>query len=101
MTQPDPFVVAIDGPSGSGKGSLALRLARDSALVPNLVETEHFEALRRHFDEPQIVELVAVCALFGFLNRWNDSMSTELEAVPRAFADRHLRATTWEVGKHG
>lgn len=78
----------------------ALRLARDSALVPNLVEADHFEALRRHFDEPQIVELVAVCALFGFLNRWNDTMSTELEAVPRAFAEQHLTASGWEVGKH-
>lgn len=79
----------------------ALRLARDSALVPNPVEAEHFEALRRHFDEPQIVELVAVCALFGFLNRWNDTMSTELEDVPRAFAEQHLGASGWRVGKHG
>jgi uncharacterized peroxidase-related enzyme len=78
----------------------ALRLARDSALVPNLVEAEHFAALRRHFDEPQIVELVAVCALFGFLNRWNDTLSTELEGVPRAFAERHLGASGWQVGKH-
>lgn len=78
----------------------ALRLARDAALQPNLVEAEHFAALRRHFDEPQIVELVAVCALFGFLNRWNDTMSTELEGVPRAFAEQHLSATGWEVGKH-
>lgn len=79
----------------------ALRLARDSALVPNLVEATHFEALRRHFDEPQIVELVAVCALFGFLNRWNDTMSTTLESVPRSFAEQHLEASGWEVGKHG
>ena len=79
----------------------ALRLARDSALLPNLVEAEHFERLRRHFDEPQIVELVAVCALFGFLNRWNDTMSTELESIPRSFAAKHLDAAGWEVGKHG
>jgi uncharacterized peroxidase-related enzyme len=79
----------------------ALRLARDSALVPNLVRAEHFAALRRHFTEPQIVELVAVCALFGFLNRWNDTMSTELEGIPRSFAAQHLGAAEWEVGKHG
>ena len=78
----------------------ALRLAQDSALQPNLVEAGHFESLRRHFEEAQIVELVAVCALFGFLNRWNDTMSTELEAVPRAFAERHLGDSGWEVGKH-
>jgi uncharacterized peroxidase-related enzyme len=79
----------------------ALRLARDSALVPNLVTAEHFDALRRHFTEPQTVELVAVCALFGFLNRWNDTMSTELEAIPRSFAAQHLDVAGWEVGKHG
>ena len=78
----------------------ALRLARDSALQPNLVTAEHFAELRRHFDEPQIVELVAVSALFGFLNRWNDTMATELEAVPRAFAQQHLAPAGWEVGKH-
>lgn len=87
-------------PTFSDAERAALRLARDSALIPNLVGAEHFEALRRHFDEPQIVELVAVCALFGFLNRWNDTMSTELETVPRAFATVHLRAAGWEVGKH-
>ncbi len=78
----------------------ALRLARDSALLPNLVEAEHFEELRKHFEEPQIVELVAVCALFGFLNRWNDTMSTELESRPRAFAEQHLGDAGWDVGKH-
>ena len=78
----------------------ALRLARDSALVPNRVEAGHFEELRKHFDEAQIVELVAVCALFGFLNRWNDTMSTELEQIPHAFAEEHLPNAGWEVGKH-
>jgi uncharacterized peroxidase-related enzyme len=87
-------------PAFSDAERAALRLAQDAALVPNRVGAEHFERLRRHFDEPQIVELVAVCALFGFLNRWNDTLSTELEAVPRAFAERHLEASGWEVGKH-
>ncbi len=87
-------------PTFSDAERAALRLARDSALTPNLVDAEHFEALRRHFDEPQIVELVAVCALFGFLNRWNDTMSTELESIPRSFAAKHLDAAGWQVGKH-
>ncbi len=87
-------------PSFSERERAALRLARDAALVPNLVTAEHFEALRRHFDEAQIVELVAVCALFGFLNRWNDTMSTELESTPRAFAAEHLAGAGWTVDKH-
>jgi uncharacterized peroxidase-related enzyme len=87
-------------PAFSDAERAALRLARDSALQPNLVEAGHFAALRRHFDEPQIVELVAVSALFGFLNRWNDTMATELEEVPRGFAEQHLKRAGWEVGKH-
>ena len=87
-------------PGFSDAERAALRLARDSALQPNLVTGEHFAALRRHFDEPQIVELVAVSALFGFLNRWNDTMATELEEVPRAFAQQHLSRAGWDAGKH-
>jgi len=87
-------------PGFSDRERAALRLARDAALLPNLVTAEHFEALRRHFDEAQIVELVAVCALFGFLNRWNDTMSTELESTPRAFAAQHLAGAGWSVDKH-
>ena len=79
----------------------ALRLARDAAQVPNEASAEHFEELRRHFDESEIVELVAVIALFGFLNRWNDTMATELEDAPEAFAERVLGGRGWSVGKHG
>jgi uncharacterized peroxidase-related enzyme len=78
----------------------ALRLARDAALTPNAATREHFEALRRHYTERQIVDLVAIVSLFGFLNRWNDTMATELEDVPAAFGARVLSARGWEVGKH-
>ena len=81
----------------------ALRLARDASQVPNAVEDSHFEALREHFSEEEIVELMAVVSLFGFLNRWNDSMATPLEAEPLAFAERHLGGSGgrgWSAGKH-
>jgi uncharacterized peroxidase-related enzyme len=77
----------------------ALRFARDASLVPNAVTPAHFEELRRHWDDGQIVELLSVVALFGFLNRWNDTMATDLEAIPAAFAGQTLGAT-WEPGKH-
>jgi len=78
----------------------ALRLARDSALVPNLVTAEHFAALRAHFSEEQVVEIVAVCSLFGWLNRWNDTMATELESSPLASAKQTLDRSGWQTGKH-
>jgi hypothetical protein len=39
--------------------------------------------------------------MFGFLNRWNDTMATELEASPVAFAEQALAAIDWARGKHG
>ena len=77
----------------------ALRFARDASFVPNEVTPAHFEELRRHWDDGEIVEMLAVIGLFGFLNRWNDSMATDLEDIPMAFAaDRY--GDRWEPGKH-
>jgi len=38
----------------------ALRFARDASLVPNEVTPEHFRALRLHWDDGEIVEMLAV-----------------------------------------
>ena len=54
-----------------------------------------------HFDEGQVVEIVATIALFGYLNRWNDTMATELETLPAEVAQTTLGDTfDWEIGKH-
>ena len=79
----------------------ALRMARDAALVPNKTTPDHFRALGEHYTGEQIVSLVAVISLFGFLNRWNDTMATELEDEPRSFAEQTLVGIGWQVGKHG
>jgi len=79
----------------------ALRLARDASIVPSAVEDGHFEALREHFDDQQIVELVAQISLFGWLNRWNDTLATTLEAGPLSFGQSHLAPHGWAAGAHG
>ena len=79
----------------------ALRLAFHAALVPNEAGAEHFDELKKHFDEGQIVELVATIALFGYLNRWNDTMATTLETRAVEVADRAIGAVGWTAGKHG
>jgi uncharacterized peroxidase-related enzyme len=77
-----------------------LRIARDAACVPNRTTDAQFEALASFYDEQEIVEIVAVISMFGFLNRWNDTMATELEAGPLAFAKRQLGPAGWEPGRH-
>ena len=79
----------------------ALRLAMKASISPNQAAQEDFDELSKHFDEGQIVELVASVALFGYLNRWNDSMATELEEPPAKVARNTIGASGWQPGKHG
>jgi uncharacterized peroxidase-related enzyme len=78
----------------------ALSFAQAAAQVPNVVTDADFAELRRHFTELQIVEIMSVVAMFGYLNRWNDSMATTLEEEPIAFAERAIADTGWSAGKH-
>ena len=79
----------------------ALRLAYKGALVPNEASAEDFAEVYRYFSEAEVVEIVASLALFGFLNRWNDTMATELEGLPADVAAETLgQSFGWEPGKH-
>jgi hypothetical protein len=46
------------------------------------------------------VDIVAVISVFGFLNRFNDTMATKLEASPIEAGKRFLAKKGWSVGKH-
>ena len=79
---------------------VALDFALAAASQPNDVTDELFSKLLKHWDEGQVIELMGVISLFGFFNRWNDSMATPLEAEPTDIAERHLRRGGWEPAKH-
>ena len=79
----------------------ALRLALHGGAVPNCVSDDDIEDARKYFTDDQIAALVAMIAMFGFLNRWNDTLATELEDPPREVGERILAGRGWEVGKHG
>ncbi|MGD1935754.1 MAG: carboxymuconolactone decarboxylase family protein [Candidatus Phaeomarinobacter sp.] len=78
----------------------ALRVAQAAGQVPNAVTGDDMATLRQHFSDEQIVDLVAVISLFGFLNRWNDTFATPLEADPIKHAKTHMADHGWDVGKH-
>ena len=78
----------------------ALRVAVYAGMVPNAVEPQQMAALSEHFSAREITEVVAVIALFGFLNRWNDTMATTLESSPKRFAAEKLAARGWTAGRH-
>ncbi|MEM7765491.1 MAG: carboxymuconolactone decarboxylase family protein [Pseudomonadota bacterium] len=68
----------------------ALRLATAAGSVPNETTDTHFSALREHFSERAIMELMGVISLFGLLNRWNQTLATTLEEKPAAFVSRYV-----------
>ncbi|WP_417227861.1 carboxymuconolactone decarboxylase family protein [Amphritea sp.] len=78
----------------------AITIGIKGGTLPNEVSSEDFDALKKYFDESQIVEIVATVALFGYLNRWNDTMATELEELPTQVTERAVGHKGWDAGKH-
>lgn len=78
----------------------AISLALKAGKVPNEASQVDFDELKKHYNDEQIVEIVASIALFGYLNRWNDTMATALEPLAVEVAERAIGGMGWEVGKH-
>ena len=78
----------------------ALEFSLASSTIPNSVDDRIAENLRLHWNDGEIVEILGVIALFGYLNRWNDSMGTELEKEAIESGEKHLKQRDWTAGKH-
>ena len=72
-----------------------LDLSFASGKTPNASNKEHFEELKKYFSDGQIIDIVSVISLFGFLNRWNDTFGTRLEDIPRDFVEEKLEPLGW------
>ena len=79
----------------------ALNFAMLAGHSPSAVQDDDFLRLKKFYNDVEIVEIMGVIGLFGFLNRWNDSLATRLEGAPKSYADQHLDPGKWSVGKHG
>jgi len=79
---------------------VALEYALAAGSVPNGVTEELMGRMNQFWSEDQIVEILGAVCLYGFLNRWNDSMATELEDAPTAMGKRVLTQGGWDGGKH-
>jgi uncharacterized peroxidase-related enzyme len=78
----------------------AFAFAQAASSVPNAVDEKVAADLKAHWSDDEIVEILGVIALFGYLNRWNDSMATSIEAGAVESGDKHLAARGWSPGKH-
>ena len=78
----------------------ALDFSIAASSIPNSVDDEISTNLRRYWDDGEIVEILGVISLFGYLNRWNDSMGTEMEDGAVKTGEKYLTQKGWSVGKH-
>ena len=87
-------------PAFSDAERAALDFAVAASTVPNAVDEAIAENLRQHWNDGEIVEILGVISLFGYLNRWNGSMGTRLEGGGLKAGEKHLAPTGWTPGKH-
>ncbi len=78
----------------------ALDLAVAATAIPNAVNDDLAENMRKYWNDGEIVEIMGVVALFGFLNRWNDSIGTEIEIGAQESGIKYLSKKGWTTGKH-
>ncbi len=78
----------------------ALDFALAASIVPNGVTDDIAENLRIHWNDVEIVEMLGVISLFGYLNRWNDSMGTQIEIGAVESGKKLLGKEGWTEGKH-
>lgn len=79
---------------------VALEFAIAAASQPNDVTDELFGRMKQHWSEGEIVEITALIAYFGFMNRYNDTMATPLEEEAIHVAEKHIAKHGWKLGKH-
>lgn len=78
----------------------ALQLAQNAASIPNFSSEKDFTNLEKYFDEEQVIEIMATISIYGFLNRWNNTLATDLEQEVIPFAEETLSPVGWKIGKH-
>lgn len=79
---------------------VALDFALHASSVPNRVNATLKARLHEHWNEGEIVEMLGVISLFGYLNRWNDSMGTSIEEGAVESGNQYLGKYGWSEGKH-
>ena len=84
----------------SDQEKVALKFTREASKVPVATTKEMEEELKQHWSENDIIEIMSVIALFGYLNRWNDVMGTSLEEDAVESANQYLKDQGWDIGKH-
>ncbi|WP_370477296.1 carboxymuconolactone decarboxylase family protein [Tamlana flava] len=87
-------------PAFSKAERAALDFSLAASKTPNAVDETIKKRLYKYWNEGEIVEMLGVISLFGYLNRWNDSMATTIESGAIESGTKYLGKHGWGKGKH-
>ena len=87
-------------PAFSAAERAALDFSLAASQIPNAVDETIKTELYKHWNEGEIVEMLGVISLFGYLNRWNDTMGTSIEEGAVESGNKYLGKHGWEEDKH-
>ncbi len=73
----------------SDKERAVLNIVEEANQVPINVSDKVFNELKVHYNDNQICEIISVISLFGFLNKWNAIMQTEIEIIPKKIFEEY------------
>ena len=80
------------------KEKIAFEFTIAASSIPNQIDDKISLKLKEHWDDGEIVEMLGVISLFGFLNRWNDSMGTPIEEGALESGNKFIK--NWNPNKH-
>ena len=80
------------------KEKIAFEFTIAASSIPNQIDDKISLKLKEHWDDGEIVEMLGVISLFGFLNRWNDSMGTPIEEGALESGNKVIK--NWNPNKH-
>ena len=78
----------------------ALQFTQEASSIPVTIDPVTEKNLKLYWSEDDVVEIMGVIALFGYLNRWNDVMGTTIETDAISSAQEFLEGIHWDIGKH-
>ena len=75
----------------------ALLVVKNAYQQPNAVRTSDFNALREHFNNAAIVEIMGIACMMAFYTKWNDTMNTVVEELGY---EKSKKISRYNAGKH-
>lgn len=95
----DDRIAALDGDwsAYSAKERGPMELARKMTLAPQTVSDADVDALRPHYSDPQIVEIIHTIGMYNSVNRWTDGLGIPQD---EQFRDHAVKLNTPTSAKY-